>query len=216
MVSMDKKETEKALAAMEEDVKAMVRPDASYIESYVASLTQKDGRVHIEVDLRHGNAIFQPYSGQHDLEPKIFGYVEDVAKYTKLTMPITVDFLIDEESVPLEKTIEDEFRSNCAFELDEKNFSAHKATRRGVRMLAIGVVILAIYVGLVASERNMASVPSWYEILAEVVSIASWVFVWDAVDQIAFTRSDQHKEALRKAQIAHAEVAFIVTKKESQ
>ncbi|MFA6620656.1 MAG: hypothetical protein WCS90_05970, partial [Bacilli bacterium] len=48
-----------------------------------------------------------------------------------------------------------------------------------------------------------------FDIASQVTSIASWVFIWDAVDKQAFERRDLKKESLRWAQLCGAEINFV-------
>ncbi|MCH4278018.1 MAG: hypothetical protein LKF89_03775, partial [Bacilli bacterium] len=47
-------------------------------------------------------------------------------------------------------------------------------------------------------------------LIAEVISIASWVFIWDAVDKFFFERPSIKRKRVRFAQIANSEVNFVI------
>jgi hypothetical protein len=56
----------------------------------------------------------------------------------------------------------------------------------------------------------------YFDIASQVTSIASWVFIWDAVDKQAFERRDLKKQSLRWAQLCGAEVNFADPNHKSQ
>jgi len=197
-----------------EGVSKIIGLNGNYVEDYAASLIGEDGRSHIKVDLRHGNQIFEPYSSKKDLSRAIFDYVEDVAKYTKITAKLSIDFIITPEYVPLESVIQSEYSGNYAFDFDEKKREHRKCLFHSSWMMAIGILFLSLYIGFSATSKNLASrgkdVPAWIDITSEVISIVSWVFVWDSTDKFCFERPSLRRESLRKAQLAGAQVNFIV------
>jgi hypothetical protein len=207
---------EEGVKDVNEGVSKIIGLNGDYVENYAESLIEADGKSHIKVDLRHGNPVFEPYSSRKDLAHGIFDYVEDVAKYTKITSKLAIDFIITPDYVPLEGTIQTEYYGNYAFEFDEKKREHRKSLFHSYWMLAIGIFFLSLYIGLSASSKNIQAqgndVPAWIDITSEVISIVSWVFVWDSTDKFFFERPSLRKESLRKAQLAEAEVHFLVLK----
>lgn len=205
---------EEGVKDVNEGVSKIIGLNGDYVENYAASLVGKDGRSHIKVDLRHGNEVFEPYSSKRDLSRAVFDYVEDVAKYTKITSPLSVDFIITPDYVPLEKVIQSEYWGNYAFEFDEKKREHRKCLFHSYWMMAIGILFLSLYIGFSATSKNLTSqgkdAPAWIDITSEVISIVSWVFVWDSTDKFCFERPSLRRESLRKAQLAGAQVNFLV------
>jgi hypothetical protein len=213
MAKKDKKPNiiETTEAALNENVKEVVGLGPNYVTSYVQSLMQEDGRAHVLVDLRHGNPIFEPYSSQHDLSRGIFSYVEDVVRYTKIITPLSVDFVITPDKVPLEQTIINEFNGNYEFSVDESRGAVSRCLHHATIMMAIGVFLTSIYIGLNAAKIAQGDdAPAYYEVITEIVSIAGWVFVWDAVDKFSFDRPALRREMLRNVQLSKAQINFIV------
>jgi hypothetical protein len=203
--------------ALNENVKEVIGLGSGYVSHYVDSLMQEDGRAHILVDLRHGNSIFEPYSSQHDLSRGIFSYVEDVARYTKLVTPLTIDFVISPDKKGLEQTIVNEFNGNYVFNLDESKTEVTRCIRHAVAMLIIGAILTSIYIGLNAAETAQgANVPEYFEVIKEIISISGWVFVWDAVDKFFFDRPALRRAMLRNMQLSKAKVNFLVKEENEQ
>jgi hypothetical protein len=198
-------------AALNENVKEVIGLGPNYVSSYVDSLMQEDGRAHILVDLRHGNPIFEPYSSQHDLSRGIFSYVEDVARYTKIVTPLSIDFVLSPDKVELEQTIINEFNGNYVFAVDESRGEVSRCLHHAVAMLIIGAVLTSIYIGLNAAANAQGNNTSeTFDVIKEIVSISGWVFVWDAVDKFFFDRPALRKAMLRNVQLSKAKINFIV------
>jgi hypothetical protein len=196
---------------LNENVKEVIGLGPNYVTRYVDSLMQEDGRAHISVDLRHGNPIFEAYSSQHDLSRGIFSYVEDVARYTKLMTPLSVDFIISPDKVDLEQTIVNEFNGNYVFAVDESRSDVSRCLHHAVVMLLVGVILTSIYIGLNAAEvAQGGNASETYDVIKEIVSISGWVFVWDAVDKFFFDRPSLRRIMLRNVQLSRAKINFIV------
>jgi hypothetical protein len=182
--------------------------DTDYVGQYVKGLQQEDGKAHITVDLRRGFPVFAPYSSKKDLSPEIFTYVEGVAKYLKVSQEVAVDFLILPEQSDIAENVKNEFYGNYRFELDEKREEVHKIKLQSLYLMIIGVFLLIVcsafgYFGITNNDGVM-------NIVSQIVSIASWVFIWAAVEKFYFDRTETNKEALRSAQLADASLNFIV------
>jgi hypothetical protein len=194
-----------------ERVKNLIHDHNDYVTEYVASLIGKDNKAHITLDLRHGNPIFETYSSGRDLSSSIFEYISNVAKYVPVTIPVSIDFIINPAEVPLENFIKRDVLTNYRFDFDDKRKQAKLTKAKGFAMMGIGVVFLLAYIVLVYFF-NMNPDNLLLSILSNVISIVSWVFIWDAVDKWSFEQREYQKEALKVAQLCTADVNFIVEK----
>jgi hypothetical protein len=181
-----------------------------YVGDYVKSLMKDDGRAHVSVDLRRGYPIFEPYSSGHDLSNEIFSYVESVIKYTKVYSPVTVDFLVTPDQVPLENSIKTEFLGNYRFDYDEKREEVRRLRIKSVWLFIIGVFFLigSMVLSVFGNQQNDLAI--FFTVSGQVVSIVSWVFIWAAVEDEFFDRGEMNRQALRKAQLAISEINFVV------
>jgi len=180
--------------------------DQHYVGSYVQSLMKEDGKAHISVDLRSGKEIFEPYSSGKDLSRSLFAYVEDVARYLKISDEVAVDFLLEQTDPSLENCIRQEFEANYHFEFDEKRTESRRTTLLSVILVVIGVVFLVLssLLGYFANDDILLN------ILSQVASIVSWVFIWTGAEKFFFDRAASNKAALRAAQLADATISFII------
>jgi hypothetical protein len=177
---------------------------SDFAAQYTESLTKADGRAHISIDLRHGNLIFETYSSGKDLCYDIYDYVEGVAKYTRVSVPLTVEFILAEHSAPIEKQIQEEFIGNYRFEFDDKRNEMKKSQAEAVFLMLIGVVFLAIYSAILIATDNTV-----WSVFGEIFSIVSWVFIWASIDKWVFERAQIRKACLRAAQLADSQIVFL-------
>jgi hypothetical protein len=182
--------------------------DENFVGSYVDSLMKDDGKAHISVDLRRGNQVFETYSSHRDLASGIFSYVEGVAKYLKSSTEVAVDFIIAPEQVGLEDSIRKEFLGNYRFDYDEKRAEVTKIKWQSLILMIIGIFFLlgCSALGYFATKQN----DGFLNIMSQVVSIVSWVFIWAAVEKFYFDRTATNREALKAAQLADAAISFSV------
>lgn len=187
------------------------KKQGDYVENYALSLIEDDGKAHIRVDLRKDNPVFETYSSHRDLSNNIFEYVEGVAKYVPLVVPLVVDFLIPPEYEELEGKIKSEFLTNYHFNFDEKMRQARSVKLKGWLMMVVGVLFLLVYLIFVVLEKHNASNIFWF-LGDQIFSIVAWVFIWDATDKWAFQERDYKREALREAQLASSSIQFTIEK----
>lgn len=190
-------------------IKLFQKNDDHLVEDYTASLIKSDDRAHIQVDLRHGNQIYETYSSHHDLCSPLYDYVQGVSKYVPVVIPLTIDFKITEAMKGDAIQIERMFLTNFRFEFDEKKDEAKKIKRKGLVMMAVGIFFLIVDV-VFMSLQNLYPENIFYFVLNNVFSIVSWVFIWDAVDKWAFEERDVQREAIKMAQLALSNIRFLV------
>lgn len=203
---MKKQEKDKIRRRLE---KIIADPTSSdLVKDYSASLYGEDGKAHITVDLRRDSDVYEPYSSRKDLSKNIYSYVEGVAKYVKVSSEISVDFILEREDKPLEERIKREFIANYRFDFDEEQEqNKHIKTISGFLMF-VGILFLVGYSLLIYFNGSKTSLVM--SVLSEVVSIVSWVFIWAAVEKYFFDRNEVRRESLRSAQLADAEINFII------
>lgn len=184
-----------------------------FVEQYAAGLMKEDGRAHIEVDLTHDVEVFDPYSSGHDLSSSLFSYVEASAKYLRFSIPVSIDFLVDPLRALDHARIKKEFQGNYRFNFDEKRHEIAKCNRSILWLYIFGILLIILTMVLTgfyhSTEATGQSYNMYFDIASQVTSIASWVFIWDAVDKQAFERRDLKKESLRWAQLCGAEINFV-------
>lgn len=182
--------------------------DHDYVGSYVKSLMKEDGKAHISVDLRLGKEMFEPFSSRKDLSRSLFSYVEDVARYFKVSDEIAVDFLLESPDAPLEERIREEFEGNYHFEFEEKRNESRRIKWLSALLITVGIIFLVLssFLGYFATKDDDIFV----NIMSQVTSIVSWVFIWTAAEKFFFDRAATSKAALRAAQLADATISFVI------
>lgn len=184
-----------------------------FVEQYAKGLMREDGKAHIEVDLCHGAEVFDPFSNRHDLDPSLYSYVESSAKYLRVSVPLSVDFLIDPQKVGDEDRISKEFKGNYRFEFDENRHEIAKCNRAILWLYFVGIILILITSLLTGfyhhfSDQGITGA-EYFDIASQITSIASWVFIWDAVDKQAFEKKELSRKSLRAAQLCGAEINFV-------
>jgi hypothetical protein len=211
---MEKKE-EKNKAKERLNELLLIKDD--FVETYAAELMKEDGKAHIEVDLCHGAEVFDSFSSHRDLSPTLFAYVESSVKYLRVSVPLSIDFALDPAKSLDQERIKKEFKGNYRFDFDEARHEIFRCNRQIIWLYVVGIVFIAltsVFTGLshqYSSTDPLAS--TYFDVASQVLSIASWVFIWDAVDKQAFEKRDLKKKLLRSAQLCASEITFITPDK---
>jgi hypothetical protein len=100
-----------------------------------------------------------------------------------------------------------------AFAINQKKMERRRDNRIIFFLFVIGIAFIGLY-GLLAyftSDLGLSAglLGIWTPILSQIVSIASWVFIWEACDLLFLEKPAETRELLRLTQMASAEIAFI-------
>ncbi len=200
------------ITKIKEDAEKISNEGEVFFKVYASGAVPGGEEPHIRVDLRHSKQIFEPFSSHRSLNPEIFAYVQSLAQYTSLAHHLTIEFHLAHPEAELEKRIMTEFVGNYSFDFDQKQRIVKRENRLIWIFLGIGIVILGLY-GLLSSFQigavNNPPASGGFSVGGQILSIASWVFIWEAFDRILFDRPEERRAALRAGQLAKADVKFV-------
>mgnify|MGYP001269023473 CR=1 FL=1 len=187
------------------EVKLLRKTNKDFTEEYTKLFMKADGRAHIVCDLRKEEEIFKPFSAEHALNPEIYEYLEEQACYMSAGTPLTIEFVLDRHNKDLQERVSKLYRSHYRFDFAEDRTEVRKNRTLAWVLLGIGALILVAYGLLQAFAPNNFN---------EIVSIFSWVFIWESCDRFVFERFSIGKKQARDAQMATAELVCQIVKKD--
>ncbi|HAS56312.1 MAG TPA: hypothetical protein DCR94_03535 [Firmicutes bacterium] len=198
---MDKEKLKSIRKTYKEELKELKEGKLNLFEDHTSSLLEEDGRAHIKVDLRN-EEIYEPYSGKEKLNTSLFEHIQNEVRYIKPVCPICLDFYIDKkDEMDIEK-ITSLYEKTARFAFA----SASNELRKNRIVIVVSLVLGILF--LIAYELFMFLFNGNF--FGEIISIASWVFIWEAVDRYFFTRLGIQKDGLLLARLASAKLVFHV------
>lgn len=164
----------------------------------------EQNRVVIDVGIKSEDSFFSPYCTKE--VPMIDGalgeYVETRLKGAPKETEFTVHFRLA-EGVAIEEEVA---RRAVEHYLDDRVVStAQRYRRNGVVSLFMGVIGVLLLVAMIMVEH----LTSGLTVLYEVMDIAAWVFLWEAVDQFFFARSLLKLELMVNRLFADATIRLV-------
>ena len=201
---MDKEEVRKIKQTYKLELAELKKSKRNVISEVTSSLLEEDNRAHIKVDLRNKD-IYEPYSGKRKINRALFDHVKDEIGYIKPSVPVTIDFIINEESEPEIENISSLFSKMANFEFNKSSVGLKR------NKIVVGLCMLLGIILLIAYELFMFFTKGNF--FGEIISIASWVFIWEAVDAYVFTRFGIQKEGLINCRIASSKIEFHIKDK---
>ena len=201
---MNKEELRKIKQTYKLELAELKKSKRNVISEVTSSLLEEDNRAHIKVDLRNKD-IYEPYSGKRKINRALFDHVKDEIGYIKPSVPVTIDFIIDEESEPEIENISSLFSKMANFEFTKSSVGLKR------NKIVVGLCMLLGIILLIAYELFMFFTKGNF--FGEIISIASWVFIWEAVDAYVFTRFGIQKEGLINCRIASSKIEFHIKDK---
>ena len=201
---MDKEEVRKIKQTYKLELAELKKSKRNVISEVTSSLLEEDNRAHIKVDLRNKD-IYEPYSGKRKINRALFDHVKDEIGYIKPSVPVTIDFIINEESEPEIENISSLFSKMANFEFTKSSVGLKR------NKIVVGLCMLLGIILLIAYELFMFFTKGNF--FGEIISIACWVLIWEAVDAYVFTRFGIQKEGLINCRIASSKIEFHIKDK---
>lgn len=159
-----------------------------------------DGNAIIDVNLEEDDNLFSPYSDKKVLNPDILHYIDTLADPLPAHLPLIVNFIVDDKSKLDQDFIKRAFKRHYWLSYKQMNYEMHRISITSVILFLIGASILVIYYLLDLYRLEFFA--------NEIILIASWVFIWEAVSRFFFGRRNKQIERINEGQMAVAVVRF--------
>ena len=163
-----------------------------------ADFYEENGVPHIEINLSNGN-IYDEYSTDSELNPTIFEFVEKVFRLVKKKTDLEIDIAFpstmkDEEKDKIEKL----FKSHYAINIVKSNEEIKRHNIVSIILLFFGIIVYGAYGLLEYFKMDF--------IFQGVIEIASWVFIWEAVDMFFLSNFGSRLERMKNIKIFNAKI----------
>lgn len=214
MTKLEKKERKELIKAKKREVKEqnaifarkvskLLDRKYRYSIRYENLLMEDDGKAYINVDLTKVESPFSVYSYESRVDPEIYAYIDNAAFYLRTAVPIVINFddggRYTEE---LKEKIKRAVIRHYALEFEDRIHEHRRRTAFGWLALIIGLIFLGTSIMLNIFVKDQI------RIFLEIITILSWVFVWQSIDIFFFAGHERRVDIYNSAQLAVAEVTF--------
>ena len=163
-----------------------------------ADFYEENGVSHIEINLSNGN-IYDEYSTDSELNPTIFEFVDKVFRLVKKKADLEIDITFpsamkDEEKDKIGKL----FKSHYAINIVKSNEEIKRHNIVSIILLFFGIIVYGAYGLLEFFKMDF--------IFQGVIEIASWVFIWEAVDMFFLSNFGSRLERMKNIKIFNAKI----------
>lgn len=156
---------------------------------YADNFIKDDGKVHLSYKLKDAEG--------HDFIDSLEKQIEPF----RFTLPIVLDIYAPSDSSVTNESIEGSISRFYQIKYSDSLKKLRKDNFVAWILLAVGIVIMGLYITLCIIDKAV--------ILREVISIFSWVFIWEFFDRICFD-FPKRKESMQKlVQLGTIEVNII-------
>ena len=191
--------------------------DKQFIASmhYEDTLMSEDGKAYVNVDLTKVPSPFAVFSYNKRMDPEIFSYIEDQVYYLRAEVPVVINF---DDGGKYSKEIKDKIskyvRRHYTLQYEDTRLDYLKSKMFGILFMAIGVILLSLYITLSLTVDAIKQ----NQVIIEIVCILSWVFVWESVNRFFFEGHQNRVSVRNAAQLALADITFnkVSKRKESK
>ena len=160
---------------------------------------EKDKKLaHIEVNLTKCE-IYDELSNDSELNPEIFEFIEKTFRFTNKRYSLELDVVFpstmkEEEKEKIEKLI----KSYYAVNIVKTNEEVKRHNIISLFLLLFGALIYIAYGLLMYFNVNF--------VFQGIMEIASWVFIWEAVDMFFLSNVETKIDRLKNVKIFNAKI----------
>ena len=174
-----------------------------YSIRYENSLVEDDGKAYINVDLTKVDSPFSIYSYDSRVDQEIYDYIDSAAFFLRASVPVVINF---DDGGRYTEELREKIRKavirHYALEFEDRMHEHRRRIAFGWFSFIIGLLFLG------ASIVLNIFVEDKIRIFLEIITILSWVFIWQSVDIFFFAGHERRIDIYNSAQLAVAEVKF--------
>lgn len=167
----------------------------------------EDGRVAIEVKLQNKQDLFSPYAYKdYDiLDNQLDEFIEDRAMMIPQDYELSIHLYAKEIEQLDQEKIEKAVKARYIHEYVEEKEELRRNSSFSLIMLGLGLIPLILLIVF-----NLFEVPY---VLGTFFEIATWVFLWEAIESFAVLRRQIKRTLSRKLRLFNAKVKLFELEK---
>lgn len=174
-----------------------------YSIRYENMLVEDDGKAYINVDLTKVDSPFSVYSYDTRVDSEIYAYIDSAAFYLRASVPVVINF---DDGGRYSEELKDKIKRavirHYALEFEDRMHEHRRRMAFGWLSFIIGLTFLSLSVVFNFFIKDDIRV------FLELITILSWVFVWQSIDIFFFAGHERRVDIYNSAQLAVAEVRF--------
>lgn len=159
-----------------------------------------NGTAVINIQLSNTDNLFSPYSEKKVLNQDLMNYIDSQADPISPEIPIIINFIVDDVNKVDEVYIKRAIKRHYWLSYRSKKKELRRLTITSAILFLIGIGITIVYQILYRLNVDLFA--------NEIILIASWVFIWEAVSRFTFNRRAKQIDLLNEGQMAVASVRF--------
>lgn len=159
-----------------------------------------NGTAVINIQLSNTDNLFSPYSEKKVLNQDLMNYIDSQADPISPEIPIIINFIVDDVNKVDEVYIKRAIKRYYWLSYRSKKKELRRLTITSAILFLIGIGITIVYQILYRLNVDLFA--------NEIILIASWVFIWEAVSRFTFNRRAKQIDLLNEGQMAVASVRF--------
>ena len=176
------------------------------------SLFQQNETGDLVYELKLGKGeIYSPYATTNNpiINEDVVAHIDNVCDCLSTKDSVEFKILTPKDNSASKKNIEEALDNHYTKKLIQSKKQYRKQLQHGIALFIIGFLIFAIYFALRVWLDPEAIVS-----FLEIIDIASWVFIWEAVDVIFLGMSVHKSEQKRFFKIANAKITLVTQQEE--
>lgn len=198
----------KSLKSLFKKLAAMEKRRGSVHEFVENEYMDEEGSAIININLKNTDNLFSPYSEKKVLNTDLMRYIDSQADPLPADVPLVINFIVDDVSDVDKEYIQKAIKRYYWLSYKSMTQELRRILITSIILFFIGISILVFYEVL-----NRLSIDIFAN---QIVLIASWVFIWEAVSRFFFNRRAKQIERINEGQMVVATIRFEKRKSKKQ
>lgn len=162
----------------------------------------------IPIKLENKNDFFNQHDPtQTTLAPDISEYIDKCSYNIPVKFKIKLKIICNNVDEEIKEKMSNAVRNHYGLIVFDKNIDLKTNTYKTMLLLLCGIVFLT-FVYLMDYDSNFFIINSGESILKEVLLVAGWFFVWEAVENFVLNRRNLRIDKINNKQMFNADLIF--------
>lgn len=163
----------------------------------------------IPIKLEKQNDFFNQFDPtQTTLAPEIYHYIDRCVYNIPIKFKVKLKIICDEISEETKEKMSNAVRNHYGLIVFDKNIDLRTNTYKTIWLLICGIFFLIFMYMLDINNTNVAWLIGGETILKEILLVAGWFFVWEAVENFVSNRRMLRIDKINNRQMLNAELFF--------
>ena len=164
----------------------------------------------IPLILTEKNRFFNKYDPTFtSLSPDVYNYLDKCSYNIPVEYKIKVEVVCNNLDEPTKEKMQEALRNHYGVKVFDNNIDIRANNRKAFSLAVLGTIfVLIVYLGESLLNFTSKIAGTTQDVIKEILTVTGWVFIWSAIENIAFDRRKLREDKRDNIQMMNAVLIF--------